>query len=51
MDIVAVQTLESVADTARSAADTAAEYLDRVQELILGARAALGEFAGKEHGA
>ena len=33
-------------DAARSAADTAAEYLDRVQELILGARAALGEYAG-----
>ena len=35
-------------DAAQSAVGTAALYLDRLQELIGTARAALGEFAGRE---
>ena len=36
-------------DAARSAAQTAAGYLDRMQALILDARGALGEYAEKEN--
>lgn len=35
-------------DAAKSAADTALACLESVEELIAGARAALGEYAGKE---
>ena len=36
-------------DAAQSAVGTAVLYLDRLQELIGSARAALGEYAGKEN--
>ena len=36
-------------DAAQSAVGTAALYLDRLQELIGEARAAIGEYAGKEN--
>ena len=38
-------------DAAKSAADTAADYLDRLRALIDEAGASLGEYAGKEHDA
>ncbi len=36
-------------DAARSAAQTAADFLDRLQTLIGSARDALGEYSDKEH--